>query len=189
MDKPKYKIIRGARILQVLDKLEEATLIDLEREIERGFPNTTKRQHATDPVQIPQMKLVASPVSTDLIVKAVASSEGKKYDPIIHFLQVEYEDTDTPNNVTFTAVDGDTYNIAPIKLSTCNVKVRCTCLDFYYRFAVWNDNADSLYGKPPPPYQRKTETRPPANPLQVPGLCKHVIKTTQALLDSGIVVR
>lgn len=182
------KLVRGARILQAINYIEEMTLVDLEKSIVTGFPATTKRQHATDPVQIVQLKLNPYTHTTDLLAEAVANSGGRKYDTKVLFLDVTYEDEDTNNNITFVATDGDNYHIVPISLSTCNVKVRCNCLDFYYRFANWNGRDEALYGNPPPPYRRKTQNRPPVNPDQVPGLCKHVIKTVQSLREAGLVV-
>jgi hypothetical protein len=46
-------------------------------------------------------------------------------------------------------------------------------MDFYWRFAMYNDKDDSLLGKPPAPYVKKTD-REPQNPKQVPGVCKHI---------------
>lgn len=185
-----YKFLRGARLLQWSEEsLEEVTLTDLERDTVFGFPNTTKRQHATDPVQITSTKLVAAVPTNDLKCDATAKSGPKTYDPKILFLDVEYQDQDTNENVTFTGADGKTYNVVPVSLINSNVKVRCNCLDFRWRFSVWNDDRGALYGDPPPPYQRKTDTRPPANPNRTPGICKHIIKLTQSLRQSGLISR
>ena len=185
MNTKNFKFMRGARLLQAL---EEMTLADLEKNIVTGFPGTTKRQHATDPVHIVNMKMTPYKQTTDLFVDCVANSSGKKYDTKMLFLDSTFDEDDTNDNVTFTGSDGDVHHIKPIALAESNVKVRCTCLDFYYRFSVWNNSADALYGQPFPTYQRKTDTRPPVNPDQVPGVCKHIIKTVQALKDAGIVV-
>lgn len=188
MDTKNFKFIRGSRLLQWSEEeLDEVTLADLERDTVSGFPNTTKRQHATDPIHITQMKLIPAVPTGDLICDAEASSGPKTYDPKILFLDTTYEDDDTGTNVTFTAVDGDTYNIQPISLSRSNCKVRCNCLDFYYRFHNQNANKDALYGQLRPPYHRKTDTRPPANPENVNGLCKHLIKVVQSLRQAGLV--
>lgn len=187
MDTKNMKFLRGARLLQwTKQSLEEVTLTDLQRNIVTDFPNTTKRQHATDPVQIVEMKLSPAIPTGDLLCDCAAKSENKVYDTKILFLQVNYEDDDTPQNVTFTGADGETYNITPISLTKSNVKVRCDCLDFRWRFSVWNDSRNALYGDPPPPYQKKTD-RPPVNPNQTPGICKHLIKTVDALGQAGLI--
>lgn len=189
MDTKKLKFLRGARLLQWSEdeQLEEVTLNDLERDTVFGFPNTKKRQHATDPVQITQMNLTPAKPTGDLICDAVAKSGAKTYDPKILFLEVQYEDEDTQSNVTFTASDGDAYNIVPISLSESNVKVTCNCLDFYYRFNNTNANKDALYGPLRPPYKTKPgSNRPPANPENVSGICKHLVKLVQSLRQAGL---
>jgi len=185
-----FKFLRGARLLQWSeDDLIEVTLQDLERDTVFGFPNTTKRQHATGPVHITKTKLIPAVPTNDLMCHATAASEGKNYNPKLLFLQVQYDDQDTNENITFNGSDGKQYNITPISLARSNVKVNCDCLDFRWRFSVWNDNSDALYGEPPPPYQRKTTTRPPANPNRTPGICKHIIKLTQELRQTGLLGR
>lgn len=187
----KHFLVRGARILQKLEQLEETTYAELRRDTDRFTPPTTKRQYATGPIHIVKMELVPYVNTTDLLVKAQANSagSGKRYNPEVLFLDVVYEDADQPDNVTFTGADGNEYNIEPINLKTSACKVRCTCLDFYYRFANQNAGSDALYGPPPPPYRRKTENRPPANPGNTPGLCKHIIKTVDELVRSGLARR
>jgi hypothetical protein len=101
------------------------------------------------------------------------------------FSDVVYEDGDQGDNVTFKGSDNQEYHIQPIQLSRNNVKVRCSCLDFRWRFALWNSKDGSLYGDPPGPYKKKTN-RPPVNPQRVPALCKHLMKTTIALKQSGV---
>lgn len=70
-----------------------------------------------------------------------------------------------------------------------DIKVRCTCMDFRFRFADVNANNDGLYGKRPPVYVRKTDTRPPVNPSSAPGLCKHLYKFIDVLEDEGVINR
>lgn len=179
-----YQFIRGERIIQFL---QETPYMDLERNIVTGFPGTTKRQHAVDPVQIVQLNLFPSVQSKTLIARALARSGAKKYSPEVMLLSVEYQPEDTPDNITFKANDGDDYHIAPVDLRQNDCKVRCDCLDFYFRFAYWNHNDGSLYGGAPPRYVRKTANRPPVNPARVPGICKHVIKCMMALSEAGLV--
>ena len=178
MDKSNWKFIRTGRILQ---SLEEATLDQLQRDTIRGFPGTKARQNATHTVQITQKTYTPFEPSHALLVKAVANNQGRVYYPEMFFEEVVYEDEDTPNNVTFTGTDGEMHHIQPIQFQRNNTRVKCTCLDFHYRFAQTNARSDSLYGEPPPPYQRKTTTHPPANPMRVPGLCKHLIKLVEDL--------
>lgn len=185
----KPHIIRGKRILDQLDEylqLNEDTYANLEKNTIHFDPPTTKRQHVVDPVQVTNLELVPARESGNLTAKAKISSSGSEYRTTALFDNVVFEDTDQPDNVSFTGSDGNEYHLTPIDLSTNNVKVSCTCLDFYWRFATWNHQRDSLNGHPPPPYQRKTN-RPPVNPRRVPGVCKHLMKTFISLRDAGVV--
>ncbi len=177
-------LVRGARVIAQLN--EAKTLIQLKRETDRFTPKTTKRQYATDPIQVNQMKLVPYVNSGALQVDSVTKSSGKTYETTILFTRVDFQEENTPANVTFVASDGDPYNIAKIPLVSTNVKVRCDCLDFYWRFSTWNNKRKSLYGDPPGPYQKKTD-RPPVNPKKKAALCKHLLRSVEALQQAGIV--
>ncbi len=179
------KFMRGERVLSILN--EDSSYRELFHDIERGFPRTTKRQHSTDTVVVTQTEYIAYPSSKALQISAQVRSNGRVYEPTILFLNVEYENEDTQGNVTFMASDGKEYSVLPISLTNTNVKVRCTCLDFYHRFSTWNFKDNSLFGPRMPPYRRKTRNRPPVNPMKVPGLCKHIIKTFGALRHAGLV--
>lgn len=182
-----FKTISGTLFF---NDLEESNLTDLERETIRGFPTTTKRQHSTDTVQASTMEITPFTKTGELLVKSVMKNNdgGKTYDAAIMFNDVNFEDSDTPSNITFKATDGDDYHMTKLHARGNEVKVKCDCMDFYYRFAIHNFSDGSLYGKKPPPYRRKTDTRPPANPNNVPGLCKHLMKLAQALHQSNMLV-
>lgn len=176
------KIIRGKRIQQQIDNLQEdSTYDELFHDIVGGFPNTSARQNATAPVQIGNVKYVAFQPDETLKVQGEARSNGHIYQPTILFQGVQYAGEDTPGATVFRGVDGQ-HAIEPIDLASTNVKVRCTCLDFYHRFSQHNQNDGSLVGRPMPPYQKKPgSNRPPVNPQKVPGVCKHLIKLVQTL--------
>lgn len=189
--------LRGARIAKQLEEyLAESTFADLERNTNAFTPPSTKRQHATNPVQIRQLELV--PYEGALGVNGSVNSieSGSQYQPQMMFLEVEYiqpqegEDAEAiaqdPNTVTFQAADGKDYTIRPISLARNNVKVRCTCLDFRWRFSIYNDKDGSLLGNGPGLYQKKTD-RAPNNPQQTPGVCKHLLKLTAELKANGVV--
>jgi len=185
MDKTKYD---DNDPISLLVSINEASVRDLETNIQRGFPNTTKRQYAVGPVQIPIVKLTPYVPSKSLFIEAQANSNGRRYSPEILFDSVDYEQEETQTNVTFTGSDNNEYNMTQaVPLTGNQVKVRCNCLDFHYRFALQNARDGSLYGPPPPNYQRKTETRPPVNPMKVPGMCKHLLKLVDELQKSKMV--
>ena len=182
----KYWLIRGPRIIK---QLEEATYADLENNTMKFTPPSKKRQNAIDPIRIVQMQLVAAPQSGTLEIQGVAQSDsGNKYQSILFFNDVVFEEGDTPQNMSFTGADKQDYHIQPISLTTNNCKARCTCLDFRWRFAIHNQENDALYGPGPGIYQKAPDSnRPPNNPQGVPGLCKHLMKLAIELRNSGIV--
>lgn len=196
-DKDKMLFMRGARMLQILDEhnnditdqIDETTYQELERKTHAFVPKTKKRQYATDPIQIVQLKIIPYIGTKALYIKGLARNptSGKKYDTQVFFSQVEYENENTPENITFMANDQKEYNIQPIDLATNNIRVRCNCLDFYHRFALWDFNDGSIFGAKPKPYRRKTVHYPPVNPQQTPGVCKHIIKTITALQHAKMV--
>lgn len=181
----KLWLIRGKRILDQM-QIDESTFQELENNTLSQMPPTTKRQFVVNPIQIVEMTLVPYVPSNMLEAKGKASSGGSKYDTIIVFSDVVYDDTDESNNITFTGSDNNEYHIQPINLNNSNVKVNCSCLDFRWRFALWNSKDGSLHGDPPGPYQKKTD-RPPVNPKRIPGICKHLMKSVITLKQSKIV--
>lgn len=181
------EILRGQRLLNQLEQLEEdSSYTDLYRGITTAFPNTQRRHNATGPVQIVRLEYVPFTGSNNLRIDGQARSGGNTYNPHIMFREVEFQEEDLPTNATIKAVDNQEYHIAPINLANVNVRVKCDCLDFYWRFAAWNSRDDSLIGNPPPPYT-PTGNRPPVNPTQTPGVCKHLIKLIQELRTARVV--
>ena len=178
-------LIRGSRIIDQISQLNEASTYRTLRDNLKHL-QTKKRQLATAPVTIQSSQMVPSTPSNVLEIKSIAVSNGDRYNVTVQFEGVTFEDEDTQQNVTFTGADGEEYHIKYIELKRKNVKVRCDCLDFYHRFAAHNTRDKSLYGTPPPPYTPKTD-RASDNPRQVPGVCKHIIKTVESLKQSGLV--
>lgn len=180
-----YRLIRGARILQQLS--EDSTEDQLDTNIRAAWPNTTKRQNATNEVVINNIQYIPYIGTKFLHVKSTSQSNGHAYHQAMQFMKVVFEPEDTEENVTDIATDGTEFHCQPIELANHNCKVRCSCLDFYYRFAFHNSGDNSIVGRAPPLYHRKTTNRPPANPSAVPGLCKHLLKLVEILQGSGLV--
>lgn len=185
--------IRGARIANQLEEyLAERTYTELERNTLNAMPGKN-RQEQTASVQIRELQLVPYQGALGINSSVNSVNSGNSYQPQIMFLDVNYVDTEgneamenDPNLVTFQAADGKDYTIEPIYLSRNNCKVRCTCLDFRWRFAMYNDKDGSLFGGGPGLYQKKTQ-REPNNPQQVPGVCKHILKLVAELKTNQVV--
>ena len=180
----KFRIIRGKRLLQQL--ISEASYSTLDANTRSKMPITDKRENVVHKQRITNMSVTAYVPSNTILIKSLVQGETNRYTTHVQFEGVIFEDSgDTADVVEITGSDMQQYFVHPIELSKNNVKVLCDCLDFRWRFAVANSKANSLYGNIPPPYVKKTN-RPPVNPQNVPGVCKHLIKTIETLQDSGL---
>ena len=149
----------------------------------------TPRQQTAGRVQVIQKIFIPAPNNGMVEVAAKTRSSAKMYQTRMRFDDIQFVEAEEGGgrNTTFTASDGQEYTIEPVSYGNNDVKVSCGCLDFYYRFSVWNDRDGSLYGNPPPPYVKKTD-KEPVNPSQTPGLCKHLIALTNELRQERFLV-
>lgn len=144
----------------------------------------TPREKKSNRVQVNRTLFIPSPNNAILGVEATTRSLDKAYLTKIYFEDVEYTD-DEGDSVVITAQDGQEYRIKQLDYVNTQVEVSCSCLDFHYRFAVWNHGDGSLYGNPPDPYVKQTD-REPVNPNEVPGLCKHLMALVDELRRDNI---
>jgi len=100
--------------------------------------------------------------------------EGEKdYRPKVRFYNVKKDET--PN------------------VKRTPVRVDCNCRSYYFWFSNANYKAGAHEGKkdkvyiPVPDAERKRAPGPPKNPDSVPGLCKHLYRFVNNLIDSGLV--
>ena len=169
-------------------ELNEASFNTLQRGGQNGVPGTADRKSNSDRVQIYNLTYIPAPADASLTIKAKAKTKNASvYDVVVKFdSNVNYVEKDNMPNVSFIAVDGKDYFIrAPFAHKT-NIKVKCSCLDFYYRFSVWNDQKNALVEPGPEPYRKKTD-RPPVNPNKVAGVCKHLMKFIEVLKVEGVI--
>jgi hypothetical protein len=167
----------------------ESTINDLYQSTVIGFPNSTKRQHATDPIRIVRLEWIPYIGLKTLYIKGLAQNpesetyDQSEYQPMILFKSVRFHFTrDQTNLVEIIANDQRTYLLE--KLGTNDVLVRCDCADYRYRFAWYGHLDHSLYGRKPKKYE--SQGGPAANPLEMPGMCKHIIKLVQSLDHAGL---
>lgn len=168
-----------------MDKvLLEAPLQQLYNSTQREFG--TKRSENAPKIRIKSYEYIPSVNDSILQVRfGFSSPSNSVYTSIIVFENVQFLDEPTPTSKVIETVDGTEYNIEPLNYNQLNAKVRCGCLDFYYRFATWNARDNSLYGDAPPPYVPKTD-RQPVNPNKVAGLCKHLMQGVDFLRKQQI---
>jgi hypothetical protein len=164
--------------------LEESSLAQLDSQTRNSFGPDREAHSRT----INVANMLISPAENSLQVSAdvVNTNGSSSYQSNMLFQDVDYLEEGQPG-VTFTGSDGEQYTIEPLERGQSQVQVGCTCMDFYWTFATWNDNDGSLLGAPPQPYVKKPDSnRPPRNPNQTPGLCKHLYAVGQELQNQGL---
>ncbi len=134
-----------------------------------------EREKNAKRVQLSNILYLPSMQNKILQVKADTTTTGTNvyqtfvvFNDVIILLDRAEEDM-----VRFKGPSGFFYYFKPVDIDS-DVRVSCSCLDFYYRFAVFDDKNKALFGKAPPPYIKKTN-RPYVNPFKTPGVCKHTI--------------
>lgn len=155
--------------------LLELTLYQLNRSTQNGFDDKRKQR-------APRMNLINvryTPTQEGgvqgLTVNSdcVSGDSGNHYSQVIVFKKIKLLPEDTPEARTFETSDGKMVHVDNYSLQSSDVKVRCNCLDFYWRFTNFDFKHKALQGDPNPPYVKRTN-RPPVNPMQKPGICKHI---------------
>lgn len=163
--------------------LAESTLASLYDSAVAAFPHTRKRQHAVDPVKIEALQWTPFLGLKTLLVRGRAVNEGRQYKTLILFKGVEYL---AEGGVPLEVGDGRDYRVRPLSYGESEVLLRCDCPDFNWRFNYYNHLDSSLYGRKRRKYEGKGGE--PANPREMPGQCKHLMKLSTALRDAGILV-
>lgn len=165
--------------------LEESSLNQLFRSAVTAFPHTTMRQHATHPIVIKGVEWVPFLGMKTLFVKGLAESGGKEYNPLVVFKNVQYANGGGMGIIPLAASDGQDYFLEKLDGEDTDVLVRCNCKDFYWRFAHFNSQDGSLYGRNRKKYEALYNPGS-ANPNEAPGLCKHLMKFSQVLHEAGL---
>ncbi len=158
----------------------ETSLGELYDSAVEAFPRTTMRQYATHTIKITNLRWTPFLGTKVLFVKALAQNEGKEYTPIILFKRVNY----AGKQIRLSASDLQEYHLDRLSLEHTDVLVRCNCKDFYWRFNYYDHLDKALYGTKRKKYESKGG--PPANPKQLPGICKHLMKTVKVLGEAGL---
>jgi hypothetical protein len=166
------------------EMLLELSLSNLKNNVNRAFG--PERNQKAPKTRVTNYQAIPSVQDKTLLLKFKVSGETSPYAVEVRFLNVKYgQEGDGLSSIV--AMDGNTYYFKQFTQSQTQAKVKCNCLDFYYRFSVWNHGKNSLEGDPPPPYVRKTDYMPPVNPTKTPGLCKHIMKVMEFLRGENII--
>lgn len=145
--------------------LNEYAVSDLEKGTNNIFPNRKPKSKSI----IVRNKQYIKYDNDKILVKANVRGQTSNYVSSILFVDVKFT-----NPAENQSVKLGSYHISPLTTIQPG-KISCTCEDFKWTFAWSNAKKDALDGNPPPPYKRKTN-RPPRNPTETAGMCKHLLK-------------
>jgi len=165
--------------------IAESSLAELFQSTVDAFPNTTKRQYATDTINITNVTFRPFLGMRTLFVKALAQNEGKEYSPIIVFKNVQYHQNQNPDLIKITE-DGNDHFFEQLSMNT-DVILRCGCADFYWRGVHFNHLDKSLYGRDRKRYEAMYNPGS-SNPTQSPIMCKHLIKLADTMRENNIII-
>ena len=108
-----------------------------------------------------------------LQLKCFGETEDSEHIVNMQFEGLKYVD-EVPKNAEYKTFEykGEQYHFEHPTIDT-EVKVRCSCSDYTYRFSYANWKAKCQFGSKPKAYKKKTN-RKPLNPDLIPGMCKHI---------------
>lgn len=136
--------------------------------------------------------IVAKGVKTVYYNASVIGQTGKKYNQTVAF-STDVSDTPKRGYVKYKGVNDkkEFYYRIP-SLSKDNIRITATCPDHLFRFSYALSLKKALIGKWHR-YKRKTplppKGRPPVNPKNILGFCKHIYAFINKLKESGMVTR
>jgi hypothetical protein len=165
----------------------ESTCSELYDSAVLAFPHTTRRQHVTHTIDITGLNVVPFVGVKTLFLRADVINEGRSYRPMILVKGVEYYKQLMPGVIEITGSDGAQYYLEQPSVMEDDVLLRCGCPDFFWRFNYYDHLDKSLYGRKRKRYEAKLNPGS-ANPLEMPGMCKHLMKMVQTLNESGLFV-
>lgn len=167
-----------------MERFAETSLNGLYSSVVKAFPGTNARQNAMDEVKIEHLEWVPFRGMRTLFVKGLARRDSSKNECIMVFKEVAYGPRGR-GMVELHASNGETVFLEPLSAESDDVLVRCTCKDFHWRMTHFNRMDGSLFGRDRRKYEAKF--RPgSSNPMELPGLCKHLMKMSRVLAESSI---
>ncbi len=166
--------------------MNESSLNKLYRSAVDAFPETQKRQYATDTVNVTRVEWIPYVGMRTLYLKGHVQNfadGGGEYDPIIVFKNVKYHKQNMSGLVEIISSDTQQqYFIERLSSNKNEVLLRCGCGDYFWRFNYYNSVDKSQYGKVRKPYFGEYRI----NPKEMPGMCKHLMKLGSSLKSAGI---
>lgn len=112
--------------------------------------------------------------------KVRSNTTNTNYDVLIEFSSVEPTQGLTEEEIQ------QGFQPKP-SLNDNEIKVFCNCTNYRFRFDEANRSNGAGTGPIFPKYVRKTN-RAPNNPMQLPGMCSHVIELVNYLIHQGFIL-
>ena len=167
--------------------LKESTIPQLYQSTVDAFPNTKKRQHATNEINISQIQFTPFLGMKTLLVKGMANNlkNEHKYNSLILFKNINYNSE--KNRFEIQDSLEKKYFLEKIDREDSEVLLRCNCADFSWRFSFYDWTDSSLYGNKKKKYEASTDKE--ANPKKMPGMCKHVLRFLEVLEEKGLFIK
>ena len=167
----------------------ESTFADLFYSTVNAFPKTTKRQNISYTIQIPEVAWTAYKGVKTLFGRTISINEenGNHYRSIILIKNIDYSNDRSKKRIILEDIGGEKYTLARPSITKNDILVRCNCPDFNFRFKYYNKLDHSLYGSEHPKYVANGMGQP-ANPKEMPGMCKHLIAFVENLMKKGLFV-
>ena len=171
--RPAAKRQRTPKIGVTVDKLEAST-----------------KKHRTKVNPIGRIKILSvNPVvrNRQVIVKSEVQAKTKgirSYQQTFVFSGVNFSETkDSEHKLAVNLRTGNLVFAETLDEGKHPMQLKCTCEDFRFVWAWWDNKAKALVGANPKPYTRvKPDSgRPPVNPGKYPGMCKHLLGVVERL--------
>ena len=160
-------------LLKDLIPLVEMTLPELEQSTTSAFPDTKARLNAAGQMTIVDLDVTADESTNVVRLMARVRGSTDTYSPTIVFKDVEV-DTEPFTGAIELSDESNSKSLYIERMAPHDhdVAVSCTCKDFVWRFSRQNADKQALNGTPP--QLDSKGLRPSVNPMNAPGICKHI---------------
>ncbi len=127
-----------------------------------------------------------------ILFNAVVESSGQSpntpdsYKTVMSFSKVEFVDKNKRGSIApKVTYKGTDYFFKKLSMDKNDVLVRCGCPDFYWRFSDQLQSKKALVRIPKFPKKIIKGVRPPVNPKDIPGICRHLYSLISHLRAEG----
>lgn len=164
--------------------IEEQTASELLASTKRTFPKTRREITANTDADIRDVTITGNMRQKFVLARFKVQGKTDSYNTSIKIDQANLSDDEFNPSIEIMQPNGDPIFVEPANVNSKNVKLRCSCKDFIWRFSRQDAKVTSLNGPTPTlPYKG---VRPSVNPTWAPGACKHLHKAIDHLMRLGV---